>query len=378
MAFLDFSSTLLFTPGPTPTPESLRLAMAQPTMHHRTKEFEAIFGSVKASLKAMCGMETVVMLTSSGTGAMQAALNTFSKKGLLTINSGKFGERFSLIAKAFNIPHIEITNEWDTPASLSSIKEALDMYPDIDSISFQICESSGGLEHPYKEIAAFVKNINKNIFVIADAITALGVEKIDTTNIDVLIGGSQKAFMLPPGLALLGLSKKAKNFALTNSRGYYFNLAKEIKSQDDNTTAFTAATSLIVGLKAYFDTYGESLESVYHHTLKISKATKKALQAIDLELYPKVSANCMSVFKSDDANEIIKLLAKKYKIILANGQDRLKGKICRINHMGYVPVNEASFVLNALELALQDLGIRKFEGKANKVFLENYYSLDMD
>lgn len=367
------TQALLFTPGPTPTPEFIRNAMSKPTLHHRTAEFESIFENVRLHLHSMFQMPETLMLACSGTGAMEACIANFSSHKILSINSGKFGERFGSIGRAMGREVVEIINEWDTPVSIESIKQALVEHADIECICFQICESAGGLAHPYKEISELVKRHNKNIFVIADAITAMGVEHIDTTNIDALIGGSQKAFMLPPGLAFIGLSKHAITFIEKNPCGYYFNLSKELKNQRKNTTAYTATTSIIIGVQAYFNMLKENnlqLEDIYQYSKTVANATRKALQAIDLHIYPKTPANSMSVVDSIHAKDIIKFLKTNYNINMAGGQDRLKDKIFRINHMGYVPLHEIAFVINAIELSLQVLGIRKFNGVANRVFFE--------
>lgn len=367
------TQSLLFTPGPTPTPEYIRQAMAMPTLHHRTMEFENIFANARKNLLAMLGMPEVLMLASSGTGAMEACITNFSSKKILSVNSGKFGERFGSIGRALNREVIEIINEWDTPVSIDEINQSLQQHHDIECVCFQICESAGGLQHPYKEIAKTIKQHNPKIFVIADAITAMGVEQIDTTHIDALIGGSQKAFMLPPGLAIIGLSQNAITFIEENAKGYYFNLAKELKNQRKNTTAFTATTSIIIGLQAYFEMMQKNNLSnvdIYDYNAKIAYATRQSLESIGLKIYPKIPANSMSVVISEYASNIIKFLKNDFNINIAGGQDRLKGKIFRINHMGYIPLHEVSFVINALELTLQKLNIRKFDGKANQIFFE--------
>lgn len=366
------TQTLLFTPGPTPTPEYIRMAMATPTLHHRTAEFETIFANVRLRMKKMLQMPEILMLASSGTGAMEACVATFSRK-ILSVNSGKFGERFGSIGRAIGKEVVEITNEWDTPVSIESIKQALIQHADIDCVCLQICESAGGLAHPYKEVASIIKSHNKDIFVIVDAITAMGVEQIDTSHIDVLIGGSQKAFMLPPGLSFIGLSLEAIAFIEKNACGYYFNLAKELKNQCKNMTAYTATTSIIIGLQAYFDMLAENnlqLEDIYQYSENVAHATRKALQAIGLHIYPKSPSNSMSVIDTAHAKDIIKILKTHYNINLAGGQDRLKDRVFRINHMGYIPLHEISFVINAIELTLQTLELRKFDGMANKVFFE--------
>ena len=364
---------LLFTPGPTPVPESVRQAMATPTLHHRTPEFEAIFKEARERLMKLYGMDECVMLASSGTGAMQACVINLCKQKALTVNAGKFGERFGKIVKAMGKELVELKYEWNTPASLDDVKKALADNADIDSLFIQVSESAGGLRHPVEEIAEYVKSVNANIMVIADGITAVGVEKIDTTNIDALVAGSQKALMLPPGLAMIGLSNAAVE-CIGEGADYYFNLASEIKKQRQNTTAYTAPTTLIIGLNAIFDEIDkEGLEALYEKTTRRANATQAALEAVGLSIYPTTPAKSMSTVIDDDAEPIRKLLKTKYGVNMAGGQDHLKGKIFRINHMGLIPVHESVWAVNAIEMALNDLGRRDFDGTASRVFNEVYF-----
>ncbi len=366
---------LLFTPGPTPVPESIRVAMGEPTIHHRTPEFEAIFAKTRALLQEMLGMSEVLMLASSGTGAMEACVSSLSAKKALTINSGKFGERFGKIAKALKIPSVEIKNDWNTPVSPAQVMEVLKSDSEIDAFFIQVCESAGGLRHPVEEIAQAIKAYNPNIMVVADAITAMGVEKIETTHIDALIGGSQKAFMLPPGMSIIGLSAKAVEKIEERDVGYYFNLKTEIKNQRKNTTAWTAPTTLIIGLGRYLEMAKErGFERIYEETRARALATQAAMKALGLVIFPKTPAVAMTtVIDEESAEGMRKLLKKEYGVNLAGGQDHLKGKIFRINHMGLIEVYESTWVVNALELALDRLGKRKFDGSANRLFLETYY-----
>jgi len=365
---------LLFTPGPTPVPESVRVAMSTPTLHHRTPEFEAIFKSARERLMALLGMNECVMLASSGTGAMQSAIMNLCHTKALTINSGKFGERFGKIVQAVGKELVELKYEWNTPASLDDVKNALEQHNDIDVICIQVCESAGGLRHPVEQIASYVKSVNSEIIVIADGITAVGVEPIDVSHIDALITGSQKALMLPPGMAMMGLSAKAVE-KIGAGADYYFNLATEIKNQKKNTTAWTAPTTLIIGLNAIFDEIDKKgLDTLYKETKARSLATLEALKALGLSIYPTSPAMSMSTVIDEDAEAIRKLLKNKYSVNIAGGQDHLKGKIFRINHMGLIEVYEASWVLNAVEMALSDLGRRAFDGSASKIFNEIYFA----
>ncbi len=365
---------LLFTPGPTPVPESVRLAMATPTLHHRTPEFEAIFAETRELLFNLFATDEVIMLASSGTGAMEAAVTNFCKDTLLSVNSGKFGERFGKIALASGLKNVEIKHEWDTPASVEEVVEAVKVNPDIDAIAIQISESAGGLRHPVEKIAAAVKAINPEIMVIADGITAIGVERINVENIDCIIAGSQKALMLPPGLSILGLSNAAIE-KIGEGKGYYLNLASEIKKQKQNTTAYTAATTLIIGLRAILQEINEKggIGMLYCDTARRAKATRFALEALGLHSYPKTPARSMTTIDDENAAEIRTLLKTDFGVNVAGGQDHLKGKIFRINHMGLIDTYEMVWVVNAVELALAKLGRRDFDGTASRVFNEEYF-----
>jgi len=362
---------LLFTPGPTPVPQNVRNAMSDETMHHRTPEFEAIFEKTRKHLFNLFKTDEVVMIASSGTGAMEAAVINLCHNTLLNVNSGKFGERFGKIAQAHGLGSVEIKNEWNTPVSVDAIVEAVKANSDIDAIAVQVSESAGGLRHPVEEIAAAVKAINPDIMIIADGITAVGVEPIDVTNIDALIAGSQKALMLPPGLAILGLSNGAIE-KIGGGKGYYLNLASEIKKQRQNTTAYTAATTLIIGLLEVLETIEDrgGVEKLYEETAVRAEAVKSALSALGLHIYPSSPAKSMTTIDDEHASEIRKLLKEEYGVNVAGGQDHLKGKIFRINQMGLIENYEMAWVVNAVELALDKLGRRSYDSTANRIFNE--------
>jgi len=367
---------MLLTPGPTAVPEFVRTAMSGETLHHRTPEFENIFKNTRELLLELLDMPEALMLASSGTGAMEACLTNLTSTKVLTINAGKFGERFGKIAQAHGIENSELKYEWNTPASVDEVVNTIKSDSSIDAICIQVCESAGGLRHPVEEIAKQVKLINSDIMIIADGITAVGVEKIDTTNIDALITGSQKALMLPPGLAMIGLSNQAVEKIEKNAKGYYFNLASEVKKQKQNTTAYTAATTLIIGLGSILEKIKQiGFETLYAQTAKRAEATRVALEAIGLEIYPNVAANSMTTIYTEKSNEIRKILKEEFDLNIAGGQDHLKGKIFRINHMGLVEDYEAAWAVNSIEMAYSKLGLREYDGSANKVFMEKMYSL---
>jgi aspartate aminotransferase-like enzyme len=364
---------LLFTPGPTPVPEDVRAAMSGPTLHHRTPEFEAIFKQTRQKLFTLFGMDEVLMLASSGSGAMEAAVTNLCVKKILVVNSGKFGARFVQIAQAFGKEVVELGYEWDTPVKLADVESALKDHDDIDALCMQVSESSGGLRHNVEEVAKLAKEYDENISVIADGITAVGVESIETTHIDCLITGSQKALMLPPGLAMMGLSHEACA-KIGKGSGYYFNLAAELKKQRQNTTAYTAATTLIIGLNAMLEKVEDfGLENLYDVTKKRAKAVGEAMQTIGLEIYPKQPALSMCTLYSDKAGEIKEVLKKQYGVNVAGGQDHLKGRIFRINQMGIIEPHEIAWVCDSVEKAMDDLKMRKYTGIANATFNAVYY-----
>ncbi|MRI59085.1 MAG: aminotransferase [Epsilonproteobacteria bacterium] len=365
---------LLFTPGPTPVPERVRQVMAQPSLHHRTPEFTKIFKEARELLLDLLKTDDGVMFASTGTGAMEACVTNLCHKKALIVNAGKFGERFVKIAKAFGKEVVELRYDWDTAAKVEDVKNALIEHPDIDAFFIQICESAGGLRHPVEDIAAQIKAIDPDVTVVADGITAVGVEPIDVSNIDALIAGSQKALMLPPGLAMVGLSHHAMR-KLGDGAGFYFNIASELKKQREGTTAYTAPTTLIIGLKEILTIMIKEigLDEIYDQTDRRATATRVALEGLGLKLYPEKPANAMTAIYDEQAEEIRKIMKNRYGVNVAGGQDHLKGKLFRINHMGLIEPHEASWVVNAVEMALRDLGRREYEGLANKIFNEIYF-----
>jgi len=305
---------------------------------------------------------------------MEACITNLTHSKALTINSGKFGERFGKIAQAHGLGSVEIKNEWNTPVSVDAIVEAIKANSDIDAIAVQISESAGGLRHPVEEIAKAVKAVNPSIMIIADGITAVGVERIDVENIDCLIAGSQKALMLPPGLAILGLSNNAIE-KVGEGKGYYLNLASEIKKQKQNTTAYTAATTLIIGLRAVLQEIEANggIGKLFCDTARRAKATRFALEALGLHSYPQTPARSMTTIDDENAKEIRDLLKTDFGVNVAGGQDHLKGKIFRINQMGLIEPYEMVASVTAVELALAKLGRRDFDGTASRVFHEEYF-----
>jgi aspartate aminotransferase-like enzyme len=362
---------ILATPGPVEVPFFAQEAVLGETIHHRTPEFKEIMKETLSLFKNLVNLPDAVFLASSGSGAMEAALINITKKKALTVNAGKFGERWGKIAKAHNIEFSQLCYEWNTPANLEDVIATIKADNEIDSFYIQVSESAGGLRHPVEEIAAEIKKVNPEIMVVADGITAVGVEKIDTTNIDVLITGSQKALMLAPGLAMIGFSEKAVE-RIGTGKGFYFNLANEIKKQREFSTSFTPATTLIISLKAVLEkvTNEVGLDNLYAKTARRHNALLKSLKAIGLNIYPSVPAKSMAAIYSEQAEEIRKIMKNKYEVNMAGGQDHLKGKLFRINNMGLIEDYKMLWIVNSIEMTLDELNIRKFDATASKTFSE--------
>lgn len=355
----------VLTPGPVPVPEFVMLEMAKPIIHHRTAEFEEIFHKAGQGLKKVfMTNEEVMILATSGTGAMDAAISNTLNRGdtTLVINGGKFGERWGKICKAYGVNFIEHIVEWGKAVEVKEIEEILLKNKNIKAILVQASETSTGVEHPIKEIAKLTNN-RDDIILVVDGITAVGAFPVefDKWGIDILIGGSQKAFMLPPGLAFISLSKKAWEFTKnSNLPKFYLDLNQAYKNSLKNTSPWTPAVNMVMGLNAvleYFDKQG--LENVFRRHTILSKATTEGFESIGLENFAKgCTSTALSVIKSPegiDAGDIIKGLKEKYGMIVAGGQDQAKGKIFRITHMGYVDKSDMISVIAGVEGILNEM-----------------------
>ena len=355
----------VLTPGPVPVPEFVMLEMAKPIIHHRTEEFEEIFHNATEGLKKVfMTKEEVLILASSGTGAMDASIcNTLSKGDkALVVNGGKFGERWLKICSAYGVETEELKVEWGKAVSSDDIKNALDNNPDIKAVLVQASETSTGVKHPIKKIASITKN-RDNVLLIVDGITAVGAFPVEFDNwgIDILIGGSQKAFMMPPGLSFIVLSKKAWDFAeKSDLPKFYLDLKQAHKNSLTRTSPWTPAVTLVIGLNAvlkYFDKIG--LDALFKRHSIMSGATTKAFESIGLDNFAKgCTSSALSVIKAPDeidAGEIVKGLKNQYGIIVAGGQDQAKGKIFRITHMGYVDKADIIAVIAGVENILSGL-----------------------
>ena len=356
----------LFSPGPTMLPPEVLLKMAEPIMHHREPEFEKIYAEIREGMKYLFQTKNEVLIfTSSGTGAMEGAVSNLLSRGdkAIVVRGGKFGERWGEVCKAYGIEFIPIDVEWGKAVDPKEIKKLLESDPSIRAIYTQASETSTGVRHPVQAIADLVKKYEDKVIVV-DAITGIGVFNIptDAWGLDVVISGSQKALMLPPGLSFATLSDKAwKLVEKSTLPKYYFDFKKELKNTKKNQSSYTPAISLYVGLRETLRMIrAEGLEAVFHRHEKLAEATRRAVKALGLELYapdsPSDAVTAVKIPGGIDGEKLKDLFFEKFGITVAEGQDRAKGKIIRIAHLGYYERLDMVMVISALEMLLKEMG----------------------
>lgn len=355
----------LLSPGPTPVPPEVSLRMAEPIIHHRTPQFSAIFADVRERLKGLFGTsEDVIMLSSSGTGAMEAAVVNLLSPGdrVIVVNGGKFGDRWTKLCATYGIGVEEIAVEWGSAVRAEQVAAALEKVPDAKAVFVQASETSTTAVHPIEAIAKLTRS--RETLLVVDGITAVGVYEIpmDRWGIDALVTGSQKALMLPPGLALIALSARAwKRVEQKHVPAFYFDLKRERKNHLDNTTAWTPAVSLVIGLQKVLEMLeAEGLENVFRRHDRLARATRAGVEALGLRLLapsaPSPAATGFYVPEGVDGGKLVKYLRDKMGITFAGGQDHLKGKILRVAHIGYFGAFDVVTALSAIELSLAHFG----------------------
>jgi aspartate aminotransferase-like enzyme len=354
----------LLSPGPTPIPNEVALAMSETMIHHRTPQFNKVFEEARQGLKTLFGTRgDVLMLACSGTGAMEAAVSNLFSPGdkVLVINGGKFGERWLNIANAFGLDPIEVKVEWGQAVKVDVVEKQLRLHPEIQSVILQASETSTTVLHPVKEIANLTKN---GPLFIVDGVTAVGVLPVplDEWGIDALVTGSQKALMLPPGLGFIALSERAwQKTKKAKLPRFYFDLNLERKNQAKGSGAFTPAVSLIFGLRASLNMMArEGLDRVYARHARMARATRAAATTMGLKLLAPDSPSpaATGIFLPDglDADKVLDYLRDQMGVVLAEGQDQLKGKAIRIAHVGYMGAFDVITAIAALEMALRKFG----------------------
>ena len=374
----------LLTPGPTPLPPQVSLAMARPIIHHRTPQFQEILKEVNLGLKwVFQTANDVFIISSSGTGAMEAAVVNLLSCGdtALVVQGGKFGERWTEICNSYGIKVEIIDVEWGQAVDPEVIKKKLAANTAIKAVFTTLCETSTGVD---TDIAAIGKIIKETPAVlVVDAISGLGAVdiKTDLWGIDTVVSGSQKGLMLPPGLGFISVSPKAWKLVESSKSGrYYLDLRKAKKALDKNDTPFTSSITLIIALnEAIKMMQKDGLEYIFNRHKTMADATRAAMKALGLELFaPTAASNGVTAVKVPagiDGEKLVKTMRDTYGITIAGGQEELKGKIFRIAHMGYIAESDIITGLACLEKVLTQLGYKFNLGAgvkaAEEIFLKN-------
>ena len=368
-----FKGERIFTPGPVELPDAIREVLGRQIIHHRTPEFTQAFLETRDLFKKLvgCPEENFVFFASSGTGAMEAAVLNFFREGdkVIAIVGGKFGERWAELGKRWRLDVIELNVEWGKSVDPEKVESLLKENPGCKGVLVQMSESSTGALHDVKTLAEITGK--SDTLLVVDAITALGVYDIKPCEwgIDVLVGGSQKAFMLPPGLSMLWFSEKAKE-RLTG-RAYYFDISGELKKQIEGQTAFTPAITLILALRESLNILlSEGMEKVERRYRMMAEGVRRAVQALGMKVFPEnPTISLTAVLPNGLDADILRKEMLKMGVRVAGGQGKLKGKIFRISHMG-MDLLDMPVVLSALELALKRLGKDVKLGSAVGAYLE--------
>jgi aspartate aminotransferase-like enzyme len=380
----------LFTPGPTPLLPAAQTAMASFTAHHRTADFRAIFQRVLADMKEFIGTQSdVLVLACSGTGVMEASVSNLTSPGdkVLVLTAGKFGERWTGLAKAFGCNVEVLSAPYGTTFSLTDIRAKLT--PDVRAVLVQATESSTGARHDVQSIAKIVRAAGDETLLVVDAITGLGTTHLDVDSwgVDVIIGGSQKALMIPPGLAYCAVSERAwRRMDSTTSPRFYFDLRKERKAAAKGESAYTPPTSLCAALGAALEfirgmgngDLAKGREELVDNAELCAAMTRAGAQALGLRLYATSPAAALTAICSPDgidSGKIIKEFRESFDAVVANGQEEMKGQLFRIAHIGYYDYLDTIGILGALEHVLARVTGNPVEyGAAVRAAQQAYYA----
>ena len=381
----------LFTPGPTPLLPSAQLAMASYSTHHRTAEFRSLFKRVLADLKEFIGTQNdVLVLTASGTGFMEASVANLTSPGdkVLVLAAGNFGERWTSIAKAFGCSVETLTAPYGQTFSLDEVRKRL--AEEVRCVYMQATESSTGVRHDVASIAKLVHALPDTLLVV-DAITGLGTTSFDVDGwgIDVIIGGSQKALMIPPGLSYGAVSERAwKRMEKTTNPRYYFDLRKERKAAANGESAYTPATALFAALGAALDytrgmgegNLAAGRDKLIANAELCAAMTRAGAQALGLKLFasdsPAAALTAIAAPSGVNSGDIIKRMREQFGAVVANGQGSMKGQLFRIAHLGYYDYLDTIGVLAALEHVIAEVTGKDVEfgcavGAAQKEFAKS-------
>jgi len=376
------------TPGPTPISEDVLIEHGRTLMHHRSPEFGKVFSEVLGKLKKLYKTDNdVFVLTSSGSGGMEAAITNSFRKGdrVLVAIAGKFGERFEEISRNFGLDVITLEYEWGDAVNPEDIKEKLEADNTIKGVMVQFSETSTSVLNDVKAIGDIVSQYPA--ILIVDAISGLVAADLETDkwNLDIVIGGSQKGLSAPTGAAFVSVSDKAwKMIEDSDLPRYYFDLIAARKSLEKNQTPWTPAISVIVALNKALDMlFEEGMDNAFKRHMVLAKATWAGAEALGMELFVAdpakrgFSTTAIKVPDGVDGGKLTKTMREKYGVTVAGGQAKLKGKIVRIGHIGYVGMFDIITAFAALEMALDDQGYKFSPGAGiaavQKYFMENSY-----
>jgi len=372
----------LFTPGPTPLLMEAQARAMVANVHHRTEAFRAIMRETLGLLKYYFNTQNdVLILASSGSGAMEGSVSNLVSPGerILVGTAGKFGERWLGLAKAYGIEAVVVESPYGHPLSIAAIEERLERDGPFRAVYVQATETSTAVSHDVKALGEIVKNHPETCLVV-DAITGLGTTDIrpDEWALDIVIGGSQKAVMIAPGLAFVSVSEKAwKMIGQAKLPRYYFDFAKERKNQANGETSYTPATTLIITLHAaleYIKRLGR--ENLIANAALLAEATREAAQALGLKLFavssPANAVTAVCAPEGVDSGAIVKEMRSRFGAVIANGQGSMKGKIFRLAHLGYYDISELFAAMAALEVVLVKLGRKVELGRGVRAAQEVY------
>ncbi|MCF6228133.1 MAG: alanine--glyoxylate aminotransferase family protein [Planctomycetes bacterium] len=369
-----FAKPRVMTPGPTALLPEASLAQAAADMHHRTDAFIDLFKTVRTGLQKLFKTERPVLVySSSGSGGLEACVANAITAGdkVICVNAGKFGERWAKMNRAFGAEVIEIMVDWGKAVTVEAVQEAIDANPDVRAVFVTGSGSSTGTVNPVVESAKIVKDMPKTLMCV-DAITWIGAHdvRVDEQHLDLVVCGSQKAMAMPPGLGFVSISEKAEKLIAEGKGGqrFYFDFARELKSQAKDQTAFTPAISLIAACAEslkWIESLGPG--GLWQNAKKLGEASRAACTAMGLEIYssaPSDSVTAVMMPEGLSSGDVIKKLKTKFGAIIANGQDDIKGKVFRLAHLGNYDYLDTMGLLAALEWALIDAGLKIEPGTA--------------
>lgn len=357
---------ILLTPGPIPVPEAVRQVMAQPIIHHRTPQYRKIFERTSERIKKVyLTKNTVYTLTGSGTSAMEASMVNFHQTGdeTLVVDGGKFGERWTDLAHAFGLKANVLKIPYGEAIDPRKIEKALKENQKIKSVCVELCETSTAVLSDIEAIGKMAAQTEALLLV--DAISGLGADRMETDkwHVDLGVAGSQKALMLPPGLAFLSVSEKAKvRMKTANIPRFYLDLRLAEKALKDWDTPFTPAMTLVIGLDKALDLIeAEGIENVFARAAELGKFTRVKLQAMGLELFSKApSSTCSAAIvpAGVDGEKLVKVMRDEKGVTMGGGQGEMKGKIVRMAHMGSITKADLEEGLAVLKETLEEMGAK--------------------